>query len=133
MNKVLHEAKRHKGVNVVIQPIPLKSFRFLAFSDASFSSRKKPDSHSGSIILGTRESIDQTQSCPISPISWGCRKFRRWSPVHCQQKRCACQQYTRPGLLVTTLWLCKPSGSWKRAEDTLKKQRRSYNRLQISV
>ena len=40
-NKILHEAKRHKEANIRIQPIEYNQIRFLAFSNASFSSPKQ--------------------------------------------------------------------------------------------
>ena len=43
-NKTLHEAKRHSQVSIHIQPIACQDLRFLAFSDASFASKKNPDS-----------------------------------------------------------------------------------------
>jgi len=54
-NKVLHEAKRHKNTSIHIQPIPLEKIRFLAFSDASFASKKVPESHTGMMIMTTQE------------------------------------------------------------------------------
>lgn len=76
-NRVLHETRRHHDVSIIIQPISCDDFRFLAFSDASFASRSNPDSHAGSIILGTHKDISKNVSCPISPLSWGCRKIQK--------------------------------------------------------
>ena len=76
-NKLLHEAKKHHDMTITIKPIPTKDFRFMAFSDASFSSASKPDSHAGMIIVGTHKDILQNYQCPISPISWGCRKIQK--------------------------------------------------------
>ena len=76
-NKVLHNAKKHSDVNIKIQPIPLKDVRFVAFSDASFASKSKPESHAGMIILATHKDITQNKSCVISPLSWGTKKIQR--------------------------------------------------------
>ena len=76
-NRILHEAKRYKDTTIKIQPISPKDFRFLVFSDASFSSPKIPDSHSGMIILGTHKGINDNYSCPISPLTWGCKKIQK--------------------------------------------------------
>ena len=76
-NRILHEAKRHKDTTIKIQPINPEEFRFLVFSDASFSSPKIPDSHSGMIILGTHKGINDNYSCPISPLTWGCKKIQK--------------------------------------------------------
>ena len=66
-NKLLHEAKRFHDVTITIKPIPVEDFRFMAFSDASFSSQKKPDSHAGLFIVGTHQKISQNVQCAISP------------------------------------------------------------------
>ena len=76
-NQALHEAKKHAEVSIVIQPIPLKDLRFLAFSDASFASPKVPNSHAGNIIMATHKDISLNVSCPVSPLSWGCKKIQR--------------------------------------------------------
>lgn len=76
-NRLLHEARKHHEVTITIKPIPYTAFRFLAFSDASFSSATKPDSHAGSIIVGTQSDINQNCQCPISPLTWGCRKIQK--------------------------------------------------------
>ena len=76
-NKLLHEAKKYHDMTITIRSIPQKAFRFMAFSDASFSSASKPDSHAGLVIVGTHENILKNQQCPISPISWGCRKIQK--------------------------------------------------------
>ena len=76
-NKLLHEAKRHHDVTITIRPIPVADFRFMAFSDASFASQKKPDSHAGLFIVGTHQKISQNLQCPISPVSWGCKKIQK--------------------------------------------------------
>ena len=76
-NKLLHEAKKYHEVSITIKPIPHKDFRFMAFSDASFASHRKPDSHAGMIIVGTRQQINNNVQCPISPISWGSKKIQK--------------------------------------------------------
>ena len=68
-NRTLHEAKRHHEVSITIHPISTQDVRFLAFSDASFASKKAPDSHAGSIILTTHRDITQNVTFPVSPIS----------------------------------------------------------------
>ena len=58
-NRVLHEAKRHHDVTVTIQPIAMSDFKFLTFSDASFASKSRPDSHAGMMIVGTHQAIQE--------------------------------------------------------------------------
>ena len=76
-NKALHIAKKHHDVTIKIKPIRPEDLRFLAFSDASFASKAKPESHAGMIILATHKDISQNKACPISPISWGTKKIQR--------------------------------------------------------
>ena len=76
-NRVLHEAKRHKETTITVQSIPISKLRFLAFSDASFSSKKQPDSHTGMMIMTTHERIAENVQSPVSPISWGCKKIQK--------------------------------------------------------
>ena len=76
-NRILHEAKRYKTTCIRIQPIPMDKIRFLAFSDASFASRKQPESHTGTMIMTTHEDIGKNHVCPVNPISWGCKKIQR--------------------------------------------------------
>ena len=76
-NRTLHEAKKYHDVTITLKSIPCQHFRLMAFSDASFSSSKKPDSHVGSIIVGTHKDINNNVECPISPLTWGCRKIQK--------------------------------------------------------
>ena len=76
-NQALYEAKSHHDVNINIQSIPISDLRFLAFSDASFASKNNPNSHTGSIIMATHRDISKNISCPVSPLSWGCKKIQR--------------------------------------------------------
>ena len=76
-NQALHEAKKFHDTTIQIQPIPVEDFRFLAFSDASFASKGNPSSHTGSMIMGTHRLISENVSCPVSPLSWGCKKIQR--------------------------------------------------------
>ena len=76
-NRALHEAKRHHDVAITIQPILCEDLRFLAFSDASFASKKVPDSHTGCMIMSTHKDIGENISCPVNPLLWGCKKIQR--------------------------------------------------------
>ena len=69
--------KENHDVAISIQPIAVPDPRFLAFSDASFASKANPDSHTGSIILATHRAIEDNISCPVSPLSWGCKKIQK--------------------------------------------------------
>ena len=81
-NRLLHEAKKHHDVTITIRPIPYKDFRFMAFSDASFASHKKPESHPGVIIVGTHHEISNNIQCPISPVSLGFKENSEGGDKH---------------------------------------------------
>ena len=76
-NKTLHTAKKHHDVTIKIKPIAPEDLRFIAFSDASFASKAKPESYAGMIVLATHKDIAQNKSCVISPLSWGTKKIQR--------------------------------------------------------
>ena len=122
-NKVLHEAKRHHDVTITIKPIPPQNFRLMAFSDASFSSAKKPDSHAGSIIVGTHQDINHGHQCPISPLTWGCRKIQKvvTSTLSAETMALASTLDQLAWLRLFWSWIHDPSTDWKRPEEALPK------------
>ena len=122
-NKLLHEAKKHHHVNIVIKPIAPKDFRLMAFSDASFSSHKKPDSHAGVIIVGTHKNISKNHQCPISPLSWGCRKIQRvvTSTLSAETTAMAAALDQLAWLRLFWAWLMDPNVRWRRPEEALSK------------
>ena len=65
------------NVSLTISPIASADLRFLAFSDASFASRKNPDSHTGCMIMSTHKDIGNNTTCVVNPMSWGCKKIQR--------------------------------------------------------
>ena len=121
-NKVLHEAKRHHDVSLVIQPIACEDFRFLAFSDAS-PSKSNPDSHAGSIILETHRRISHNVSSPISPISWGCRKIQKvvTSTLSAETMSLSSMLDQLSWLKLFWGWLLDPKVDWKNPESSLPK------------
>ena len=121
-NRLLHEAKHHHDVAIIIKPIPTMDFRFMAFSDASFSSSKKPDSHSGVIIVGTHKDISENKQCPISPISWGCKKIQRvvTSTLAAESTSLASALDQLAWLRIFWSWLHNPDTEWRKPEQTLK-------------
>ena len=121
-NRVLHEAKRHHDVTVTLKPIPPQHFRFMAFSDASFSSPSKPDSHAGSIIVGTHQDISNNYQCPISPITWGCRKIQKvvTSTLAAETVALTSTLDQLSWLRLFWSWIHDPKTQWKHPEETLK-------------
>ena len=115
-NKLLHEAKQHHDLAIVIKPIPVQDFRFMAFSDASFSSSKKPDSHAGVIIVGTHRDISDNKQCPISPM------IQRvvTSTLAAESTSLASALDQLAWLRIFWSWLHDPSVEWRKPEQTLK-------------
>ena len=122
-NRLLHEAKKHHEVTITIKPIPYTAFRFLAFSDASFSSATKPDSHAGSIIVGTHSDINQNCQCPISPLTWGCRKIQKvvTSTLSAETMALSSTLDQLSWLRLFWSWIHDPTVQWKKPEDALLK------------
>ena len=120
-NKVLHEAKRHHDVTIKIQPIALKDVRFLAFTDASFASKKCPDSQAGSIILATHKNIDKNISCQVSPIAWGSKKIQKVvaSTLAAETMSLSSNLDQLSWIRLYWGWLYKPTEGWKHPADTL--------------
>ena len=120
-NKVLHEAKRHHDVTIKIQPISSSDVRFLAFTDASFASKKCPDSQAGSIILATHRNIEKNISCPVSPISWGSKKIQKvvTSTLAAETMSLSSNLDQLSWIRLYWGWLYKPTDGWKHPADTL--------------
>jgi hypothetical protein len=123
-NKVLHEAKKHHDVQVTIKPIPMNDFRLMAFSDASFASVHKPDSHSahsGVIIVGTHKKIAENHQCPISPLSWGCKKIQRvvTSTLSAETTALASSLDQLSWIRLYWAWLKDPQVCWKQPDKSL--------------
>lgn len=122
-NKLLHEAKRHHDVTITIRPIPVADFCFMAFSDASFASQKKPDSHAGLFIVGTHQKISQNLQCPISPVSWGCKKIQKvvTSTLSAETNALASAVDQVSWLRLFWGWLHDPRTNWRKPEEALKR------------
>ena len=127
-NKVLHEAKREHDLKITIQSIKCEDLRFLAFSDASFSSPKIPDSHAGNIILSTHKEIASNSQCPISPLSWGCKKIQRVvvSTLAAETMAMTSALDQLSWMRLYWAWLLDPSCQWQKPEQSLTKLPESY-------
>ena len=119
-NKILHEAKQHKDTTIRIQPIEYEQIRFLAFSDASFSSPKQPDSHTGMIIMTTHAKNVQ---CPVNPISWGCKKIQKVvvSTLSAETMSLSSTLDQLSWLRLFWGWMQNPTINWKQSKETLEK------------
>ena len=122
-NRLLHEAKKYHDVTLTIKPIPPHEFRFMAFSDASFASSKKPDSHAGLIIVGTHKDISANKQCPISPITWSSKKIQKvvTSTLSAETTSLAAAMDQLSWLRIYWQWLLDPTTQWKKPEESLPK------------
>jgi hypothetical protein len=122
-NKTLHEAKRHKETSIKIQPIPMDKIRFLAFSDASFASKRQPESHTGTMIMTTHENIGKNHVCVVNPISWGCKKIQRvvTSTLSAETTSLNTTLDQLSWLRLFWSWIRDPQTNWKNPTETLKK------------
>ena len=95
----------------------------MAFSDASFSSAKKPDSHAGSIIVGTHQDISAGHECPISPLTWGCCKIQKvvTSTLSAETMALASMLDQSAWLWLFWSWVHDPRVDWKRPEEAFPK------------
>ena len=120
-NKTLHEAKRHSHVTVTIQPINCSELRFLAFSDASFASKKIPDSHTGCIIMSTHKNIEKNTTCLVNPISWGCKKIQRvvTSTLAAETVSLSSVLDQLSWIRLCWAWLLNPKVRWQEPEQAL--------------
>lgn len=120
-NKTLHEAKKHHEVAIQIQPISPEDVRFLAFSDASFASRKVPDSHAGMIILATHKDILSNVSSPISPISWSSKKIQKvvTSTLSAETMALDSTLDQMSWIRLFWAWLRDSSVNWKKPHESL--------------
>ena len=121
-NQALHEAKKYSEVTIKIQPIPIKDFRFLAFSDASFASKSNPSSHTGMLIMGTHKEIGKNVTCPVSPLAWGCKKIQRvvTSTLAAETVSLNTVLDQLSWMRLCWGWLLDPTIKWKQPSKTLK-------------
>jgi transposase InsO family protein len=117
-NKTLHTAKKHNDVTIKIHPINIHDLRFLAFSDASFASKVKPESYAGMIIMATHKEISQNQACVISPLSWGTKKIQRvvTSTLSAEATALSSTLDQLTWIRVYWAWLIDPKIAWQKPE-----------------
>ena len=122
-NRLLHEAKRHHDVTITIKAIVPDDLRFIAFSDASFASPKRPDSHAGLIIMCTHKAITQNVQCPISPISWSSKKIQKVvvSTLATETTSLASALDQLGWLRLFWSWIHDPKTDWRKPEEALRK------------
>ena len=128
-NKTLHEAKKHSNVSITIQPIACEDLRFLAFSDASFSSKKNPDSHTGCVIMSTHKEIGNNTTCLVNPISWGCKKIQRvvTSTLAAETVSLSSVLDQLSWIRLCWAWLMDPNVRWQNPEAALRSLPQSFS------
>ena len=101
----------------------MDQIRFLAFSDASFASKKQPESHTGTIIMTTHADIGKNHVCPVDPISWGCKKIQRvvTSTLSAETTSLSTTLDQLSWLRLFWSWIRNPKTDWKNATTTLNK------------
>ncbi len=121
-NQTLHLAKKHHDVEIKIQPIPLESLRFLAFSDASFASANNPNSHTGCMIMSTHADISKNVTCPVSPLVWGCKKIQRvvTSTLAAETVSLNTVLDQLSWVKLCWAWMLNPKTEWRRPTEALK-------------
>ena len=134
-NRTLHEAKRHSDVKITIQPINCDDLRFLAFSDASFASKKVPDSHTGCIIMSTHKALGDNVSCPVNPLSWGCKKIQRvvTSTLAAETVSLSSVLDQLSWIRLCWGWMLNPQIQWQKPEQALKQLPESFSTATIKA
>ena len=121
-NQTLHLSKKHHEVEIKIQPIPLESLRFLAFSDASFASANNPSSHTGCMIMSTHADISKNVTCPVSPLVWGCKKIQRvvTSTLAAETVSLHTVLDQLSWVKLCWAWMLNPKTEWRKPTETLR-------------
>ena len=134
-NQAVHEGKKHADVRIEIQAIPPEDLRFLAFSDASFASKKNPESHTGSLIMSTHKDISRNVSCPVSPISWGCKKIQRvvTSTLAAETTSLSSVLDHLSWIKLSWAWLLDSTTDWRNAPKTLRELPESYSTATVKA
>ena len=127
-NQALHEAKKYHDTTIQLQPIPVKDFRFLAFSDASFASKSNPNSHTGTLIMGTHKDINQNVACAVSPLSWGSKKIQRVVTSTLATETVSLNSVLDhlSWMRLCWAWLLDRNTNWKNPSQTLKQLPETY-------
>ena len=76
-NRMLHYAKTHSDMYLLIPSIPVDEMTYCVFSDASFATQKDQNSYSGVLIVGTTASLMENQLAIITPTAWSSKKIPR--------------------------------------------------------
>eukprot|EP00435_Cladocopium_sp_Y103_P040013 s2586_g10.t2 len=122
-NRILHEAKSHADVKIVVKAIPNQDVRFVAFSDASFASAKNPSSHQGMMIMARNAAIGQNHKSDVSPLVWHSKKIQRVavSTLSAEAMSLAGAVDVLSWMRLYWGWIQDVSIPWRQADQTLLK------------
>ena len=121
-NRVLFEAKKHP-VSLVVVPIEESRVAFVAFSDASFETKKGMSSRQGTIIFTTDARMAQNQLAVICPIAWSSRKIPRVirSTLSAEASALSGTLDRLSWLRIIWAWLRDPSIDWTHPSEVLQR------------
>eukprot|EP00435_Cladocopium_sp_Y103_P048969 s935_g14.t1 len=122
-NRILHEAKSHADVKIVVKAIPNQDVRFVAFSDASFASAKNPSSHQGMMIMACNAAIGHNHKSDVSPLIWHSKKIQRVavSTLSAEAMSLAGAVDVLSWMRLYWGWIQDVSIPWRQADQTLLK------------
>ena len=130
-NKLLHEAKRHSGVSLILHPIDTPDVRFVAFSDASFASEKCPDSYQGTVIMAAHRDIATNRTTRINPIAWQSKKIQRVavSTLSAETMALAGTTDLLTWIRLYWAWINDKSTNWRDVDSALLKLPHAFSAL----
>eukprot|EP00435_Cladocopium_sp_Y103_P044365 s2174_g12.t1 len=122
-NRILHEARMHSGVQIIVKAIPIDDVRFVAFSDASFASNKTSSSHQGMVIMACHQQIGQNHKSDVSPILWHSKKIQKVavSTLSAEAMSLAGAVDVLSWIRLYWGWIRDVTLPWKQADQTLLK------------
>lgn len=94
------------------------------FSDASFASAKSPESHTGMIILATHKDLIDNYQCPVSPLSWGCRKIQKVvaSTLSAEATSLQASLDQLSWMRLYCAWIQNHRTNWKRPQEVFRRE-----------
>lgn len=76
-NQAVAEAKDHKHVTIVIQPVQISDLALLVTADASWTSENDLKSQGAYMICATTKDVEKGHAVTVSPLKWKSQKQER--------------------------------------------------------
>ena len=76
-NQAVAEARDHKHVTIVVQPIPMLDLSILVTADASWTSENDLKSQGAYMICATTKDVEKGHAVTVSPLKWKSQKQER--------------------------------------------------------